>query len=350
MKNFLTTFGLMGLGTLGSYLVFLYSENSQICITMIYILCLFLVARYTEGYWCGILSSIYGVICVNFLYTYPYHELNFTLEGYPITFAGMLSISLITSTMTTSLKKQAFILAENEKQLMEAEKEKMRANLLRAVSHDLRTPLTGIMGACSSLIDNPADFTPNEQLTTLTHIREDADWLLGMVENLLSVTRIDDTTASVRTTEELVEEVVSEAVTRTKKRFPNSQIDVSVPEDAILVPMDPLLIEQVMINLLQNALLHAKSPRPISLFVTESEDQVTFHVRDYGIGINPNQLSTIFDGDSTRSNGQTDGEKGMGIGLSICKTIILAHHGDIGVTCQDPGAEFFFWLPKQKEA
>ncbi|MBS6694253.1 MAG: PAS domain-containing sensor histidine kinase, partial [Firmicutes bacterium] len=116
--------------------------NPDVNITMFYILGIVLVARYTYGYVWGFLFSLLSVISINYFFTFPYHKLNLTLEGYPITFAAMFIIYIMTSAMTTNMKEQAKILAAQEKELMEVQKEKMRANFLRAISHDLRTPLT----------------------------------------------------------------------------------------------------------------------------------------------------------------------------------------------------------------
>ena len=118
-------------------------------IALIFIVALMLVARYSVGYWYGIVFAVIAVGCVNYMFTYPYFRLNFSLTGYPVTFIGMLAISLFTSAMTSHLAIQAQVIAEREKQLAEAEMEKMRANLLRAISHDLRTPLTGMIGNSS---------------------------------------------------------------------------------------------------------------------------------------------------------------------------------------------------------
>ena len=120
-----------------SFFFFAKMEAPSSSISLCYILALFLTARYTSGYFYGILSALVGVVCVNFLFTYPYFELNFTLSGYPITFIAMFTISIITSALTTNIKEQSRIISEREKMLMEAEKEKMRANLLRAISHDI---------------------------------------------------------------------------------------------------------------------------------------------------------------------------------------------------------------------
>ena len=242
---------------------------------------------------------------------------------------------------------QARVLAEREKMLMEAEKEKMRANLLRAISHDLRTPLTSIIGSSTVYLENGSSLPEVEKNALVRHILEDSNWLLNMVENLLSVTRINNETAKVTKTSEPVEEVLSEAMIRLKKRLPDANIHVRVPEEFLMVPMDAVLIEQVLINLLENAVVHAESTEPIECYVESLSDYAIFHVRDYGVGIPPEKLATIFDGSSSTTSTSPDGRKGMGIGLSICKTIILAHGGEIKAINHTRGAEFYFTLPKE---
>lgn len=344
MRDAFITALLLLLATALSYLYFGISQNSA-NVALLYILALVLIARITDGYLWGIVASLVGVVCVNYLFTYPYLALNFTLSGYPVTFIGMLAISLMTSAATTHMKQQMQMLAERERLLIEAEKEKMRANLLRAISHDLRTPLTGIIGSSTSYLEN-GDFLDEKQKKELVgQIYEDANWLLNMVENLLSVTRIQNGAGNVNKSLESVEEVVSEAILRLKKRLPDAKINVQVPDELIMLPMDAVLIEQVLINLLENAVLHSKSQKPIRCYVTSDDTDVTFHVRDYGIGIPPEQQSTIFDGTAYTGNTSSDSSRGMGIGLSICKTIIIAHKGTIRAELCEEGTDFCFSLP-----
>ena len=334
--------------TTGIAFVYWFAADSSDNIPLFYVAALVLVARFTTGYIPGILAALVGVVCVNFFFTYPTFSLNFAITGYPLTFLAMLLISLTTSAAATHLKEQAKALAEHEKLLAEAEKEKMKANLLRAISHDLRTPLTGIIGCSTSYLENKDQLPEEEKTELVRHIGEDARWLLHMVENLLSVTRIQNDTSAVNGTPELVEEVVSEAVTRFRKRYPQAQLKVSIPDEPVMVSMDPILIEQVIINLLENAALHGDGPAPVTLTVTCGGDGVIFAVRDYGRGIPADRLSTIFDAASSAPGALADGHKGMGIGLSICKTIILAHRGTIYACNKDPGAEFSFRLPREE--
>ena len=219
----------------------------------------------------------------------------------------MLAISLITSATTTALKKQRLAIAEREKELAEADREKLRANLLRAVSHDLRTPLTSIIGSSSSFLENYGDLSEADRLELVSNIKEDSEWLLNMVENLLTVTRIDDTSDNkVKKSAEVVEEVVSEAIRRLQKRLPDVRIRVSMPTDFLMLPMDPTLIEQVLINLLENAVVHSGSTKPVDLTIREEDALVVFSVRDHGKGIDSAALPIYSRGSSSQLRPLTD--------------------------------------------
>lgn len=249
---------------------------------------------------------------------------------------------MISQTILALEKQQANEKAQ--KILLETEKEKMRSNLLRAVSHDLRTPLTGIIGSATTLLENGDEIGEEASRKMLTDIQHDAEWLVHMVENLLSVTRISGGTTTLKKQEEIIEEVVSEAVSRIRKRFPGSRINVEVPEEMLLVPMDATLIEQVLINLMENAIRHSGSPLPISLKVSKKKSGAVFTISDHGKGIDPSRIPDIFDGKPQK--GSSDSTRGIGIGLSICKSIILAHDGKIFVKNNlDGGASFSFVLP-----
>lgn len=346
-SDWIITLTLMSVATAISYIFFHVMDKPSANIALTYILALFLTARFTVGYFYGLFASLFGVACVNFLFTYPYYQLDFTLTGYPITFVVMFTISIITSAITTNMKQQAQIISEREKLLMDAEKEKMRANLLRAISHDLRTPLTSIIGSSSAYLENQKHLTDIEKNALISHILEDSNWLLNMVENLLSVTRINNQTTKVNKSLEPVEEVLAESVIRLKKRIPDAKVVVQVPDEVLMLPMDAILIEQVLINLMENALVHSQSCKPIECFVDSDSKQVIFHIRDYGLGIPAEKVDTIFDGSSSTTSTSADGRKGMGIGLSICKTIIVAHGGSITAYNHASGAEFYFTLPKE---
>lgn len=346
--NFLFSVFVMGVATIFSYFYHEYTAVNSANVALVYILAIITIARYTRGYLYGIVSAVIAVVAILYFFMYPYLILDFSITGYPITFIGMLTVSIITSATTSNLKEQALVIAERERDLAEAEKEKMRANLLRAVSHDIRTPLTSIIGAASTYTANSSLYTEEEKQKLVGNISADATWLLHMVENLLSITRIQGECQKVDTTLEIVDEVVAEAVLRFKKRYPNADVDVSVPAEILMIPMDAMLIEQVLINLLENAIIHAPSEKSPLLWVESDEKQVIFHIYDYGRGISEERFSTLFDGTSGKPT-STNLRKGMGLGLSICKTIILAHNGDLMARNHDSGADFYFTLPKEEQ-
>lgn len=337
---------LMILSTAIAFLFFYLGKTNSPNIAILYILALILTAMYTKGYAYGIFFALVSVILMNYCFTYPYFRLNFTLTGYPVTFLGMLSIALLTSATTTHMKNQAKQLSEQTELVNKAEKEAMRANLLRAISHDLRTPLTSIIGASNSYFELKGKSSKQEQEEFVRQINDDATWLLHIVENLLTVTRIEEDGANLTTSQEVVEEVVSEAIVRFQKRNPAAKVNVLLPKDYIVLPIDPLLIEQVLINLLENAYVHSHSTKATYVIIKETKDQVYFCVRDYGKGIDPKKLEFLFQDRTTNPSLPTDGYKGSGIGLSICKTIIEAHHGTILARNHEKGAEVIFTLPK----
>lgn len=233
--------------------------------------------------------------------------------------------------------------------LIESEKEKMRSNLLRGISHDLRTPLTGILGASSAILENGDEFDKKTHDTLVYNIKEEAQWLIRMVENLLSITRISEGPMNVKKTPEAAEEIVAEAVSRIRKRFSKRKFSVIVPEALLMVPMDGTLIEQVIINLLENAIKHSPDDSTIEIKVKKSEQLAVFEVSDYGKGISDEDLPYLFETYVPNREHSLDSSRGMGIGLSICKSIVKAHQGIIEAeNKKNGGAVFRFTLPLEE--
>lgn len=307
---------------------------------LIFLLAVLLISRYTNGYFYGTTASLISVLCVNYLFTYPYQEFNFSISGYPITFLCMFAVSIVTCTLTTRIKGQ-------EKMNREVETEKMRSNLLRAVSHDLRTPLTSIVGASSAILENEAALTPEERRELLCEVREDAEWLIRMVENLLSITKIGAQPTRIYKQPEAAEEIMAEALRKLKKHEIPQEVSVHVPEELLMVPMDAILIEQVILNLLENAVYHSKTATRIDLCACLEGSDAVFEVRDNGAGIAPEVLPHLFDGYFTHMEENSgDRSRHMGIGLSVCMTIIRAHGGTMTAeNLPTGGAVFRFSLP-----
>ncbi len=310
---------------------------------LVFVVAIVCIARLTDGYAYGILASVLSVFGVNYIFTYPYFELDFTLTGYPLTFATMLAVSVSVSMLTSRVKEQ-------EELRLEAEKEKMRGNLLRAVSHDIRTPLTSIVGSASGIIENHRVLTEAQMLELVEDIREEAQWLIQIVENLLSVTRFHGESARINKQEELAEEIIGSAVLKIEKRYPEAQIMVELPDDVLLVPMDGILIEQVLVNLLENSIRHGKNTSRIVIRVREAAGRAVFEVEDDGMGIQENILPGIFEGKHSPQEGGSDSGRNMGIGLSVCMSIVKAHRGNMKAENIDGGgARMTFWLPMEEE-
>ncbi|MBR5381112.1 MAG: DUF4118 domain-containing protein [Oscillospiraceae bacterium] len=322
------------------FLATLFDDNNPFA-AMIYVLAVAAVSRLTDGFICGIAAAVIGVVCVNYMFTYPFYKFNLVITGYPLTFSVMLIVSLIISTLTTMLKRQ-------EQLRREMDMEKARANLLRSVSHDLRTPLTSIMGASSLLRENWQDVPPDDRSELLGEIYDDSRWLINMVENILSVTKCGDDGAQVTKSIEAVEEIIGEVVVKFKKTFPDVSLRTEIPDAVLLVPMDAVLIEQVLMNLLENAVRHGNGTTEVVITVTSGSRAANFTVTDNGGGFSQDILSELWDQPikhKTPVNRPPDMRRDMGIGLSVCMTIVKAHGGTMTAKNTDDGAEISFSLP-----
>ena len=316
-------------------------HNDTSYVAMIFLLDVFLTAYWTDGYLLGIIMAVVGVFSVDYIFTYPFWHISFTLTGFPLTFLVMMTISILTATVTSRSK-------QTEQVRREADREKMYADLLRAVSHDIRTPLTGVVGATNVLLEQDGVLTQEQRQQLLRSTNEDAQWLIRIVENLLSITRINSEEAKVKKAPEPAEEVIESAVAKTHKHYPDVDIRVHLPDELMMVPMDPLLMEQVLVNLMENAVIHGETHH-IDVTLSSEGSCAVFTVADDGSGIPLHLLPRLFDG-SARSDRSSDGKRSMGIGLSVCRTIVLAHGGVIrGDNRQEGGAVFTVTLPMKGE-
>ena len=459
-------------------------------IVVIYIFAVLLVARFTKGYFYGILSSVVSLLCFNYFFTAPYHTLAVNDPSYMITFCIMLITALITSALTTKEKLMTMeatrkgmesqtlymlssklsdaadieavikIAAESMSRLLQVnvgciyvgeqaepiyiqqlekeqlhrsvtdvdeirrkftnlrteylkneenwtfpvngqnrllavimidrkvseeelspnkklihsmienislalerieitiervrdrqrmERERERANLLRAISHDLRTPLSGIMGSAEMLMDMTEKDDNRQKL--LKGIYQDADWLKSLVENILSLTRLQDGKILVHKEMEALEEVIACAVAHIEKNYPDREIQVEIPEDFRMVPMDAKLIEQIITNLLDNAVKHTTCEEAITVCVSYLPDKAQVTVKDEGEGIAKEDEGNLFQIFYTSKTRAADVRKGIGLGLTICETVVNAHGGTItGRNREDgKGAEFIFTLPLERK-
>lgn len=317
-------------------------NNDTSYVSMIFLLDVFLTALLTDGFFFSLTIAVFAVLSVDYIFTPPFWEVSFTLAGFPLTFLVMMTICVVTGIVTSRAKK----VSEMER---EAEREKIHSNLLRAVSHDIRTPLTGIVGATNVLLEQDDVLTLQQRQELLKNANEEAQWLIHIVENLLSITRIGaGEDAQVTKTPEAAEEVIEGAVGKFRRRYPQIDVRVELPEEFFLVPMDPLLIQQVMTNLLENAAVHGVTTTRVVVSLEKRGKWARFTVCDNGRGIPEGRLHNLFDG--TQSAQQGDSTRSMGIGLSVCKTVVAAHRGKIkGENIRGGGARFTVDLPLEED-
>lgn len=234
-------------------------------------------------------------------------------------------------------KEAAAILAKNEQ---------LRANLLRAISHDLRTPLTSISGNASTLISNYQRLDDESRTQIFTDIYDDSMWLINLVENLLAVTRIEEGRVNLHSTAELMDEVIAEALKHVDRKSEEHIIRVHSEPEFILAQIDAKLIVQVLINIVDNAIKYTPEGSVIEISTRESGSMVEVSISDNGPGIPDEQKPHIFDMFYSGANKVADSRRSLGLGLSLCKSIVTAHGGTIEVTDHVPkGTTFTFTLP-----
>ena len=228
-------------------------------------------------------------------------------------------------TQLAVILEQTELKNEKERVEMENEREKVRSNLLRAVSHDLRTPLTVISGIAETL-GNSADLKETTRQKLLADIQDESQWLIRMVENLLSITRINMDTMKVNKTAEPIEEIIEAVYQHLKKVYPEGQVEIFLPSEVTFIQADPILIEQALFNIVENAFRHGEEKQPVKLTVYQKNDQTVFEIENDG-EIPLKQFEKIQTNLSSTSEVPVDSKNGLGIGLSIVKTIIHAHNG-----------------------
>lgn len=228
-------------------------------------------------------------------------------------------------------------ISENQKKVqMEMQKERLRADMLRSISHDFRTPLAGIMGLASTAIDNYTKINDEVRKNFLQSIYEDADWLNELVENILQTTRFEEGKARLNIQEEAAEEIITDAITHVKKHARRHNIIANIPDEIILIQVDGILIRQVIVNLLNNAIKYTPNGSEITVSLYRQDNKVVYEVMDNGPGILREELEHLFDRYHQSKMANSSHRKGMGLGLSLCKSIIEAHGGKISIRNYEP--------------
>ncbi len=255
-------------------------------------------------------------------------------------------------TLMVTILDECGIILENERNLREkreieekARAEELRANLLRSISHDLRTPLTGISGNAALLMENQLSEATRRGI--YSDIYDDSQWLINLVENLLSITRIEADGKLANMQPELVGDVIREAITHIDRNAEKHNISVENGNEYLMANMDVRLITQVLINIVNNAVKYTPEGSNIVVSAEDIGEYAQIKIADDGAGIPDESKARIFDMFYTGDSVSVDGRRGLGLGLALCKSIVLAHGGEICVADNKPqGAVFTFTLPK----
>lgn len=286
--------------------------------------CLYLAVRVN--------SNVYGVVGI-------------VMDGQPF--------DAFEKSILLSILGECALAIENEKNAREKEEaatlaknEQLRANLLRAISHDLRTPLTSISGNASNLISNGDSFEADIKKKIYTDIYDDSMWLINLVENLLSVSRIEEGRMNIRFSEDLVDDVIDEALRHVNRKSVEHNITVENNSEYLLARMDAKLIVQVVINIVDNAIKYTPKGSHIVIRTEKQEDKAVVSIADDGDGISDEMKERVFDMFYSGANKIVDSRRSLGLGLSLCKSIINAHGGNITISDNTPhGTVFTFTLP-----
>lgn len=321
-------------------------------IAMLYLLGIVTLAtRY--GYAASLTATALSVAALDFFFTTPY--LSFVVDDrrHYVTFAIMAVVALLISGQTRRMRREAAMrvsLANERARLAEeahraqgqAQEERLRNALLSSVSHDSKTPLAVIQGAASSLLDESIEQPPERRREQMQLVYSEAGRLARLVRNLVDMTSLESGTLRVRKEWHSIEEIVGVAIARLEDQLEGRSLHVHLDEEASMALLDATLIEQVLVNLLENALKYTPAGTPVEIGAERTQEGVVIEVADRGAGIPAGKSDVIFEKFFRASNAAI----GMGLGLTICRGILAAHEGRIWARNRpDGGASFRFLLP-----
>lgn len=282
----------------------------------------------------AVVAAATGVLVFDYAFVPPAYELSLPDLENGLTLAVMLAVAGVASVLAERLRRSAALARQ------QAEVEQLRNALLSAMSHDLRTPLTTLVGAGAALCDDALAPAERKQFATL--VREEAERLNRIVGNLLELTRLEAGRVRVKQELQAIDETIGAALVHLETRLEGHRVETDVPESIPLVPFDPILIEQVLINLIENVLRHA-SASPIEIAARLQGGEVVVSVGDRGPGVPSGAEEKVFE-KLYRSPGHGDG--GIGLGLTICRAIVAAHGGRIWLENREGGGAMVrFALP-----
>ncbi len=319
---------------------------SEATLVIVFVLGVLLTAVLTTAAPYGLAAAVLSILCFNYFLVAPRFSLQVEGPDVPGTMAVMFAVALVASYLATELRASAQTSAQA---MARAQSEQLRADLLRSVSHDLRTPLTAIAGNADMLLDQSAALDEGQRRRLERDIRDDATWLTNVVENLLTVTRLEGGAVSLKREVELVNDVVEEALVHVSRDADQHAIAFEPSRELLVARMDAQLMVQVVVNLVNNAIMHTQPGSHIVVRVAEADGMAQVLVADDGPGISDADKPRVFDAFYTSNRPVADGRRGIGLGLPLCRTIVEAHGGALGVRDGDPcGAVFWFSIPLEE--
>jgi K+-sensing histidine kinase KdpD len=334
---YLNAVGIPIVATLISFVLYPYLGETNLI--MVYFLGITIVAL-KGRIWPSILASILSILAYDFFFIPPFYSFSVSDVQYFFTLIIMLVIAQIITHLTLRVRRHVEVAQNAEK---ETEKERFRNILLTSVSHDLRTPLTAIMGSASSLLQSGKILSEEMHRELAQNIYDESERLNHLVNNILKIIRLEAGTIQLSKQPHALEEMIGIALNKLEMQLANKPVTINIPKLSPLIPMDNILIGQVFINLIENAIKYTPIETPIDISVEFKVQKAIIKIADRGTGIHPKDIDNIFD---KFYRGQKPETSGLGLGLAICKGIILAHKGTIWAEPRDQGGSVFcFTLP-----
>jgi two-component system, OmpR family, sensor histidine kinase KdpD len=294
------------------------------------------------GFGPSLVAAGLSALCFDFFFIPPVFSFAPSDLKSVVTLTVMVIVAVVISGLAERARRQHQAAQTQE---LRIETERLRNSLLSAVSHDLRTPLATIFGAGTELLEQGADLTPLERGELIQAIVEEAARLDQLVTNLLEVARLEGGPIEIRKRPEPLDEVVEAALSRLRGRLGDRPVRSRVPEEIPMVPIDAVLIQQVLVNLLENALRYTTAGTPLEIEASRATDHVVVEVRDRGPGIEEQEADRLFER-FYRGHLQSARDGGVGLGLTICRSIVRAHGGEIALFNRDQGGAIArFTLP-----
>lgn len=319
---------------------------SEATVAIVFVLSVLLTAVFTTLVGYCLAAAVFSILNFNYFLVDP--RFSFRIQGadVPGTIVVMFVVASVASYLVTRARASERLSAEAQ---MRAENEQLRADLLRSVSHDLRTPLTAISGNADMLLDESVTLDEEQRMTLTRDIYEDATWLTGVVENLLTITRFDDGQVRLERNIEVMDDVVEEALRHVSPDVRHHTLTYVPSDELLLVRMDAHVMVQVVVNLVNNAIAHTPQGSAIEVRVERDGSSVRVSVADDGPGVTDEEKARVFEQFYTSSGKVVDGRRGIGLGLPLCKSIVEAHGGRLELSDAHPhGAVFWFILPLEE--